>query len=295
MAFEGYKYTGEGFLFSRLGGNCETFDTMQELKLRDPRNSERIRPLLRGETFLEDPMQIPDRYVIDFEDFSEARAREWPDLYRILEQRVKPFRSKANRERVREIWWQFGEVRPGLRAAARHKARLLMRPKISAYHIFGFVPGNIFISAPHVVIVREEYSVFAVLQSRTHETWVSIFGAALEDRTCYTPSDCLENFPFPKNNDDRLEAVGRLYEEFRKQVAISHSIGLTEIYSRFHDPYEKTSDILHLREVHAAMDRAALDAYGWTDIHPTCEFLLDYEEEEDEGETGPRRRKKPWR
>ena len=42
------------------------------------------------------------------------------------------------------------------------------------------------------------------------------------------------------------------------------------------------------------MDRAVLDAYGWTDIQPTCEFLLDYEDEEDE-ENGPRRKKKPWR
>ena len=44
------------------------------------------------------------------------------------------------------------------------------------------------------------------------------------------------------------------------------------------------------------MDRAVLDAYGWTDLKPTCEFLLDYEEDEDEDEsTGGRRRKKPWR
>ena len=44
------------------------------------------------------------------------------------------------------------------------------------------------------------------------------------------------------------------------------------------------------------MDRAVLDAYDWTDLKPTCEFLLDYEEdEEDDEETGGRRRKKPWR
>jgi hypothetical protein len=41
------------------------------------------------------------------------------------------------------------------------------------------------------------------------------------------------------------------------------------------------------------MDRAVLDAYGWTDIQPTCEFLLDYEEEEDEN--APSKKKKPWR
>ena len=30
------------------------------------------------------------------------------------------------------------------------------------------------------------------------------------------------------------------------------------------------------------MDRAVLDAYGWTDLKPTCEFLLDYEDDEDQ-------------
>ena len=41
------------------------------------------------------------------------------------------------------------------------------------------------------------------------------------------------------------------------------------------------------------MDRAVLEAYGWTDIHAQCEFLLDYEDEEDE--EGSSRRRKPWR
>lgn len=43
------------------------------------------------------------------------------------------------------------------------------------------------------------------------------------------------------------------------------------------------------------MDRAVLEAYGWGDIQPTCEFLLDYEEEEDEENGGSRWRKRPWR
>ena len=80
---------------------------------------------------------------------------------------------------------------------------------------------------------------------------------------------------------------------------VKNNEGLTKTYNRFHDPYETSPDILKLRELHDAMDRAVLDAYGWTDLKPTCEFLLDYEDEddEDEGETGStgRTRKKPWR
>jgi hypothetical protein len=72
--------------------------------------------------------------------------------------------------------------------------------------------------------------------------------------------------------------------------------GLTKVYNRFHDPEATEADIVGLRELHAAMDRTVLDAYGWTDIQPTCEFLLDYEEEEDDSQDGgERHKKKPWR
>ena len=56
---------------------------------------------------------------------------------------------------------------------------------------------------------------------------------------------------------------------------VHNNEGLTKTYNRFHDPDERSPDILKLRELHAAMDRAVLDAYGWTDLKPTCEFLLD--------------------
>ena len=44
------------------------------------------------------------------------------------------------------------------------------------------------------------------------------------------------------------------------------------------------------------MDRAVLDAYGWTDLQPVHDFILDYEEPEEESESGKTRKKKePWR
>ena len=67
--------------------------------------------------------------------------------------------------------------------------------------------------------------------------------------------------------------------------------GLTKTYNRFHDPDERDPEILKLRELHAAMDRAVLDAYGWSDIPTDCEFLLDYEIDEEEWGD----KKKPYR
>ena len=72
---------------------------------------------------------------------------------------------------------------------------------------------------------------------------------------------------------------------------LRHDEGLTKTYNRFHDPDEADPEIAKLRDLHAAMDRAVLDAYGWTDIPTDCEFLLDYEIDEEDWGT----RKKPYR
>jgi hypothetical protein len=91
----------------------------------------------------------------------------------------------------------------------------------------------------------------------------------------------------------KLEAAGRATYEFRAGVMAKNDEGLTKTYNRFHDPDESAPEILKLRELHASMDRAVLDAYGWMDILPICDFFLDYEEDEDDASGG--RRKKPWR
>jgi hypothetical protein len=121
----------------------------------------------------------------------------------------------------------------------------------------------------------------------------------LKDDLGYRPSDCFETFPFPANweTDRNLEAIGKQYYEFRAELMVRNSEGLTQIYNRFHDPNEFHPDILQLRQLHDEMDRAVLAAYGWNDIQPQCEFLLDYEdEEEEENETTTKRqRKKPYR
>ena len=54
--------------------------------------------------------------------------------------------------------------------------------------------------------------------------------------------------------------------------------------------------MLDLRRLHEAMDGAVLDAYGWTDVQPHCEFIPEFEDEVDEDDDGrPRRRKYRYR
>ena len=115
----------------------------------------------------------------------------------------------------------------------------------------------------------------------------------MKDDAVYTPSDCFETFPFPDGWETHpaLEAAGKSYYDFRAALMIENDEGMTKTYNRFHDPDERDPRIEELRGLHAAMDRAVLQVYGWDDIPTDCEFLLDYEiDEESWG-----RKKKPWR
>ena len=156
-----------------------------------------------------------------------------------------------------------------------------------------FLPARMVFAHSLVVFPYETHASFCVLQSRPHEIWARFFGSSMKDDLRYTPSDCFETFPFPDgwDTDPIFEAAGRSYYDFRAQLMIRNDEGLTKTYNRFHDPYEEDPEIKKLRELHAAMDRAVLNAYGWTDIPIDSEFLLDYEIDEEEWGN----KKKPYR
>jgi hypothetical protein len=113
----GYYNYGDGFIFDDRNPNCESVSKMQELFEKDSSNRDRVFPIIGGEEILDNPEFVVRRYVIDFADMSELDARRWPDLFEILERKVKPGRATLKRERLRKFWWQFGEIRPGLKRA----------------------------------------------------------------------------------------------------------------------------------------------------------------------------------
>ena len=68
---------------------------------------------------------------------------------------------------------------------------------------------------------------------------------------------------------------------------IKSNKGLTKTYNRFHDPKEKSPEIRKLRDLHAAMDRAVLAAYGWSGVDTICGFDLDWCEAEASDDASP--------
>jgi len=292
-SFQGSIVLGMGFTFDGTTHNsaANSLAEMEALIAKDPRNAERIFPYIGGEEVLTSPTQSPHRYVIDFFDRSLEEAAQWPELLEIVRRKVKPERDKQKRDANRDRWWQYAEKRPGLYPAIARLTRVLVIPRIGQHAAFVFLHAGSVFSEQLVVFPFDTNAAFCTLQARPHEIWARFFSSSMKDDLRYTPTDCFETFPFPADVGS-LESSGQEYYEFRAANDYELSGLDRHTYNRFHHPNETSPEIMKLRELHAAMDRAVLDAYGWTDLNPACEFLLDYEEEEDE-DSG--RRKKPWR
>ena len=327
MSFVGSYVLGMGFTFDDTDrrGVATPLAEMWRIIDANLRNREVIFPYVGGEEVNTSPTHAYHRYVINFQDwplrradlgatwrdatadqcrdwrrdgivpldYPEPVAADWPQLLAIVEEKAKPERDVQNRKALRERWWHYAEKRPGLYSAIDGLKRVLVISRVSQQAAFTFLPQDMVYAESMIVFPFETYAAFCVLQSRPHEIWARFFSSSLEDRLRYTPSDCFETFAFPKNWESHpsLEAKGKAYYDFRTALMIENEEGMTKTYNRLHDPDQRDPRIAELRELHATMDRAILDAYGWADIPTDCEFLLDYEiDQETWG-----RRKKPWR
>ena len=330
-SFVGSYVLGMGFTFDGTDrkGVASPLAEMRRLMDENPRNREAIFPYIGGEEVNTSPTHAHHRYVINFRDwplrradvgeswaaadddrrrelrraavvpldYPEPVAADWPDLLAIVEERVKPERRKlgdnGDARRRKEKWWLWGRYTPTLFAAIAGLERVLAISRVGQQAALAFLPAGLVYAESTIVFPLTNHAAFCALQSRPHEIWARFFGSSMKDDLRYTPSDCFETFPFPDGwkTHPALEAAGKSYHDFRAELMVRNGEGLTRTYNRFHDPDEDDPAIATLRERHAAMDRAVLDAYGWRDVPTECEFLLDHEIDEEAWGA----RKKPYR
>ena len=298
-SFQGTIILGMGFMFddSDSRGIASPLSRMYDLLEQDPHNRERIRPYIGGDEINSTPTHGHSRYVIDFGELDQEECESrWPNLFEIVESRVKPQRMGKDAEKYPRMvyeWWKFWNSRSGLYSSIADADRVLAISRYYKHMAVARLRTGMVYSDSIIVFQPNTNAAFCILQSRLHEIWARFFGSTIGDGLRYTPSDCFETFPFLQGWETRtgLESVGEQYYAFRAAFMVRNDQGMTKTYNRFHDPYEEDSDILELRQLHEAMDQAVLDAYGWSDIPTDCEFLLDYEIDEETWGN----KKKPYR
>ncbi len=271
--FMGCKVYGEGFFL--------TPEERNELVGKSPANGERIFPLIGGEEINSDPNLAFHRYVISFGQMPLEDAERWPDLMKIVRERVKPERDKARESTAdgahrKKYWWQFAQPRPELIDALRPLSRCIVNSQVSKHLIFAFQPTDRVFAHTLYVYPLESAGALAILQSRVHEAWAALHSSSMRSDMRYGGADCFETFPFPAGDPraviPQLAAVGeRLYSQ-RAQYMVdataeeSKPVGLTTTYNRLKEPGVSEPRIAALRALHEEMDRAVYTAYGWEDL-----------------------------
>jgi hypothetical protein len=256
-SFTGSIALGDGFIIGP--------EQAEELIRQNPKNQDVLFPYINGIDLNSSPTQQPSRWAIYFFDWSMEKAREYPDCFKIIEEKVYPIR-KANKDKQRrEIWWRFTRPTLELYNAIQDLNRVLVVAFTSKTLAFTFLPRGIIYPNSLVVFAYDSAWAFSILQSCFHETWARKFASTMKEDLRYAPGDLFETYPFPTDKQE-LDQIGEIYHECRRKIMLARQEGLTATYHRFHNPVEKSDDIAHLRKLQIEMDYAVSDTYSWTDI-----------------------------
>jgi hypothetical protein len=273
------KNSSRGFQGSILLGTGFILSTEEALRLikNDPDNKDVLFPFLNGDDVTSRPDQSPSRWAIQFDERNEHEARRYVEVWKIVEARVKPERSTKDAKKYPRMvheWWKHWSNRQELYPTIASLPKTLVIPLVAKYLFVAWQPSTFVYSQTLGVIAACHDEEFALYQSVFHEEWARARGSTLETRMRYTPTNCFETFPVPTNISS-LSKVGFTVESRRRALCKAMTIGLTDLYNRFHDRGEKSEDIAQLRALHAEMDQAVAAAYGWRDLdlghgfHPT--------------------------
>ena len=122
----------QGSVVLGTGGFTMSSQEAQEFIVKDLRNADVLMPYLGGEDLNNSPTQEAPRWIINFHDWPEDKARKYPDCFEIVEERVKPIRQerKANgefkqRRPLPQLWWIYADKRPKLYRTIKPLERVL--------------------------------------------------------------------------------------------------------------------------------------------------------------------------
>ena len=261
-SFEGVKPAGMGFILS--------LEEASRMLSEDPRNADVIQPYLVGEDINQRPDRTPARWIINFRDWPEQRARTYPVPFAHIEAVVLPERLRRNDARGREFWWRF--LRTGTSCICDFGFdRCISLTRVSKVVQPVFVSTSQVIAESIAVFAYDDDGHFGLLSSGFHWWWAVTRASTMRTDIRYTPTDCFETFAQPVLTDG-VGGFGGQLNSHRTALMIDRQEGLTKTYNRVHDSEEHADDIVRLRELHVALDYEVRDAYGWTDLELGHDF-----------------------
>lgn len=220
-------------------------------------------------------------YVIDFGMMEEAQARQYAVPFDLVRARVKPHRDSNKREGRRIYWWRFGEPNQKFREATEGLQRYIATPETTKHRCFTFLPSSVAPDNMLVCIASDDAFHLGVLSSMIHVGWALAAGGRLGvgNDPRYNKTRCFDAFPFPAASTALREQIGAVAERIdwhrKDALARSEAVTMTGMYNVLtklrsgedltaaeRKVYELAACGV-LRDLHAELDAAVAQAYGW--------------------------------
>jgi hypothetical protein len=257
VAFQGWNILGLGFTMAP--------ERAYELIEKDPRNKDVIFPYLNGQDLNTRPDSSASRWVINFHNWTEERARSYPECYEQVNRLVRPERVTNNVRSRREKWWWYSEYRRGLIEAIAGLDHVLVMARISKTVMPVMLQAGQIMNEKTVIFATDDTGLLALLSSALHYWWTISHSSTMKADLNYSSSDVFETLVRPIITAEMRDLGGRL-NAFRRDLMLARRAGLTATYNLVHDHGCVDADIAELREIHRAIDDAVLRTYGWDDL-----------------------------
>ncbi|MGW0474158.1 Eco57I restriction-modification methylase domain-containing protein [Streptomyces coeruleorubidus] len=256
-AFMGSNVLGLGFTLP-----C---GTAQDWIAEDSRYSDVLFPYLNGQDVTSHPCHATERWIVNFHDWSMARAKEYPKAFDRVLREVKPERDQKNIKAYRDYWWHYASKGSNMVAALRPLKQCIVIALVSKAVMPVMVSTGPVFSHKLGVFSSSDLGLLALLSSAPHYWWTLDRTSTLETRINYSPTDVFETLVRPSLTE-RLRVAGTRLNDYRRSFMASRSLGLTDTYNLVHDPACHDEDIVELRRIHQEIDKATAEAYSWHDL-----------------------------
>ncbi|SUJ07336.1 Uncharacterised protein [Sphingobacterium spiritivorum] len=227
-SFQGSIVLGKGFVLST--------EEAEKLIKKDMRNKDVLFPYLNGDDLNSDPEQKPSRWVINFFDWDEEKAKTYPDCYEIVEKLVKPERERPHNTMGRKLWWQFYRRGVALYNAISELDQVMAINRHAKHLLISICKNDIVFSDATVVFALNKFSEFAILSSSIHDAWAWKNSSTMGVSTLrYSGTNAFETFPFPTVTSEELNGLGNELHIARLRIMKYYQLGLTDLQNIFHD------------------------------------------------------------
>ncbi|MFI5219506.1 MAG: DNA methyltransferase [Bacteroidia bacterium] len=284
----GQKHGHEGFLLTRKEAT-----TLIE---KNKKNNDILKPYLIGRELVSNFNSQPERFVIDFSQMDLMKASSYKELFKIITEKVLPTRKVDAENEIKEnekllkkdknarisksyqqyysSWWQLIGKRPELVEHLKESKRYIAVSAVSKRNIFEFISSEIRPNASLISFMFDDYYSFGILQSTIHWEWWKAKCSTLKGDYRYTIDPVWDTFPWPQNpTEKQIEKVAKAAKalrDARNDAMKDYKYSLRDLYRILEQPGKN-----HIKDLHEALDKAVMDAYGFDESKDLLTQLLE--------------------